>query len=285
MARMIDRTFQLIRGVGPAREKDLWRRGVRTWSDLPQNQVTLSQKLDPALREAIDHARLALHSRDLPALLALIPQRERWRLFPHFADEAAYLDIETEGTAADAEVTCVGVLYRGEVRAFVNGFNLEAFPEFASGLTLLVTFNGSCFDVPVLERRFRGLKLPRAHIDARFTARSAGLEGGLKALEKGLGLERPLHLQGVNGFDAVRLWRIWRETSNRAALGKLVEYNLYDAVQLKPVLERLYNRMREVEISGASHVRETERGDFLLDITRAVAGFTQSEIELPLPVG
>ena len=270
---MIDRTFQLIRGVGPAREKDLWRRGVRTWNDLPKNEVTLSARLDPALHAAIGQSRRALDSGDLPALLALLPQRERWRLLPHFEGEAAYLDIETDGTSSNAEVTCVGVLFRGKVRAFVNGFDLDAFPAFAEQLRLLVTFNGSCFDVPVLERYFRGLRLPRAHIDARFAARSAGMSGGLKALEKALGLERPLHLQGVGGFEAVRLWRIWRDGGDRAALAKLVEYNLYDAVQLQPVLQRLYNRMRDVEISGAAHLPQTERGDFLYDITREVARF------------
>jgi uncharacterized protein YprB with RNaseH-like and TPR domain len=276
---MIDRTFQLIRGIGPGREKDLWRNGIRTWNDLSPNQINLSAKLDPALRAAINQARSALGTRDLATLMELLPARERWRLYPHFADEAAYLDIETEGTHATAEVTCIGVLWRGQVFAFVNGFNLEAFPAFAEQLQLLVTFNGSCFDVPVLERYFRHLKMPRAHIDARFVARSAGLTGGLKQLEDDLGLHRPLHLKGVSGFEAVLLWKAWRDTGSRAALLQLVEYNLYDAIQLKPVLERIFNRMRERALSGAEVLPETERGDVLYDVTRVVAQFAAPAIE------
>lgn len=270
---MIDRTFQLIRGVGPGREKELWRNGVRTWNDLSPNQINLSAKLDPALRAAIDRAQAALQSRDLAVLLELLPARERWRLYPHFAAEAAYLDIETEGTHPTAEVTCVGVLWRGQVHAFVNGFNLEAFPAFAAQLQLLVTFNGSCFDVPVLERYFRGLQLPTAHIDARFVARSAGLSGGLKQLEDDLGLHRPLHLKGVSGYEAVLLWKAWRDTGSRDALLRLVEYNLYDAIQLKPVLERIFNRMRERALSGAGELPETERGDVLYDVSRVLERF------------
>lgn len=269
---MIDRTFQLIPGIGPAREKDLWRRGVQTWRDLPRNQVTLSQKLDPALHAAIEKAEAALSSRNVAALTAMLPSRERWRLFPHFAPQATYLDIETDGTHDTAEITCIGVLHRGEVRAFVNGFNLDDFPAFAEQLQLLVTFNGACFDLPVIERYFR-IKLQAAHIDARFAARHAGVEGGLKSIEKQLGLERPLHLQGVSGYEAVTLWKDWRDRSDRAALQKLVEYNLYDAVQLKPVLERIYNRMRDRELAGAEPLPETERGDVLFDVTRAVAAF------------
>jgi len=270
---MIDRTFQLIRTIGPAREKDLWRRGVFTWADLPENQVTLSEKIDPFLREAIAKARAALESNDLATLLELLPARERWRLLPHFAHEAAYLDIETDGTSDTAEITAIGVLHKGQVRSFVNGFNLDDFPAFAENMKLLVTFNGSCFDVPVLERRFRGLKLPTAHIDVRFAGRHAGIEGGLKSIEKAMGLERPLHLQGLTGFEAVRLWRAWRDTGDRAALLVMVEYNLYDAVQLKPVLERVYNRMREVALSGAEPLPETERGDWLYDLSQQVARF------------
>ena len=265
---MIERTFQLLSGIGPAREKDLWKRGIATWADFPDAQICMSAKLDPGMREAIARARQALEARDAAALVSMIPSRERWRLFPAFAGDCAYLDIETDGTSATCEVTCIGTLFRGEVRAFVNGFNLEAFPEYAKRFGVLVTFNGSCFDVPVLERTFRGLELPRAHIDLRFTARGAGVEGGLKRIEDGLGLHRPDHLRGVNGFEAVTLWRDWRDTGSLSALQRLVEYNLYDAIQLKPVLERLYNRQKDRGLAGAPEHPETERGDVLFDVSR-----------------
>jgi len=269
---VIDRTFQLIRGVGPAREKELWCRGVKTWDDLPRNEIALSAKQDPPLRAAIEVARAALAAGDPGALTAMIPSRERWRMLAPFGAEAAYLDIETDGTHADAQVTCVGVLHRGRVRAFVSGFNLHQFPAFAAELQLLVTFNGSCFDVPVLERFFPGLRLPRAHIDARFAARRAGLDGGLKRLEGELGLARPPALQGVGGADAVTLWHAWRHARDRTALRKLVTYNLYDAVLLEPVMARLVNRMRERALSGAPPVPEPPR-DWRAEIDRVSGAF------------
>jgi uncharacterized protein len=270
---MIDRTFQLIPGVGPAREKELWRRGIRQWSDFPTNQVGLSLKADLVMRAAIDKAREALDRRDVRTLAAMLPRRERWRLFPHFADECAYLDIETDVSDPDGEVTAVGVLYRGEVHSFVPGFNLAAFETFGAELPILVTFNGICFDVPVLERYFRHLRLTPVHLDLRFAGRAAGLEGGLKRIENEVGLQRPPHLQGVSGFDAVRLWQQWRYGHDRSALQRFVEYNLYDAVQLKPLLERIYNRSRERELAGAEAVPETDRSEVLPILSRLVASF------------
>lgn len=267
---MIRRTFQLTPGVGPAREKDLWRRGVVDWKDFPTDQVVLSQKMDAPMREKLAAAELAFAARDLEALQAMLPNREKWRLYPDFADEACFLDIETDGTSENAEVTCIGILHKGQVRAFVPGHNLEEFELYAPEIKLLVTFNGSCFDVPVLERFFRHLKLPRAHIDLRFVGLSVGVTGGLKQIERSMGLERPLHLKGVNGLEAVRLWRAWRDTGSREALRLLVEYNLYDAIQLKPLMERIFNKTRERELAGAPVLVETERGDLLYDVSRVV---------------
>jgi len=270
---MLQRTFQLITGVGPAREKELWRRGILTWADFPTEQVGLSVKQDPKMRAALARAQAALAAGDCATLGAMLPRRERWRLFPHFASECAYLDIETDGTGPDCQVTAIGVLWRGQLYAFVNGFNLEQFPQFAEQLRVLVTFNGSCFDVPVLERAFRHLQLPRAHIDLRFAARTVGLEGGLKRIENQVGIQRPLHLRGVDGLEAVHLWGRWHRGGDRASLRTLVEYNLYDAIQLKPLLERIYNRTRERALAGAEAVVETERGEVLYDVSRALEVF------------
>ena len=270
---MLERTFQLMPGVGPAREKELWRRGIQHWDDFPTHQVGLSLRADPAMRTAIGEAKAALARRDAAALAARLPVRERWRLFPAFTAECAYLDIETDGAGRESDVTAIGVLFRSKVYSFVSGFNLAAFEELAEQFSVLATFNGACFDVPVLERYFRHLKLPQAHIDLRFAARTVGLEGGLKRIENEVGIARPLHLRGVDGYQAVLLWRRWRDLGDRDALRLMVEYNLYDAVQLKPLLERLYNRSHERELAGAAPVPESDRGDLLYDISRAVMEF------------
>jgi hypothetical protein len=95
-----------------------------------------------------------------------------------------------------------------------------------------------------------------------------GMGGGLKRLENALGFGRPPHLQGVAGMDAVLLWRAWQQTQDLAPLRFLVEYNLYDSIQLRTLAERAYNRGVEKLGFERLAVPVFERGDVLYDVSR-----------------
>ena len=119
----------------------------------------------------------------------LLPQREMWRLCPEFARRALFLDIETTGLSAwGDEVTVIGGFGGGELSLFVRGVNLEQFPAYVRQFPLLVSFNGSQFDVPFLRVHFPEARLDQAHVDLRFVLASLGYRGGLKAVERRLGL-------------------------------------------------------------------------------------------------
>ena len=108
-----------------------------------------------------------------------------WRLYPEFADRALFLDIETTGLSPDYnEVTVIGALGGGQLALFVKGINLDQFPAYVDQFPLLVTFNGSQFDVPFLRAHFPGARLDQAHIDLRFALASLGYRGGLKVMER-----------------------------------------------------------------------------------------------------
>jgi uncharacterized protein YprB with RNaseH-like and TPR domain len=193
---MVRRTFQLIPGVGPWKEKDLWARGIHTWEDFPESGVVLGQKLDGLARQRLALARGALERRDLAALAAMIPPREHWRLYPEFARDALYFDIETNGNQ-EQEPTVVALFDADGLRVFILGRNMDELPEAMAQRRLWVTFNGSCFDVPVLRQYFgKRFPSPEAHIDLRFVCRRLGMGGGLKELEDKLGLGRPPHMKG-----------------------------------------------------------------------------------------
>ena len=123
--------------------------------------------------------------------------------------------------------------------------------------------------MPVLRRRFPGWTPPLAHVDLCHLWRRLGHAGGLKALEQAEGLHRPSHLAGLGGLDAIRLWQAQLD-GDAAALRLLAEYNLYDAVHLRTLLDRGYNRMLERLRLPATPVRVAEPGDFRYDLTRAV---------------
>ncbi len=270
---MIERSFQLVPGIGPWRERDLWSRGLLSWdafrdaphlSELPPRQAE-------SLGARIAEAEAALCYRDLPRLAGLLPPREHWRLYPAFLDEAAFLDIETDG-ASNGRPTVVGLFDRSGLHVFVQGRNLEALPEALSQSRLWVTFNGRCFDVPVLRRHFPELAAPAVHLDLRFLCRRVGLRGGLKAVEDLVGIPRPPHLRGVAGWDAVLLWRSWLANDELAALRFLVEYNLYDAFQLRALADTAYNLAVEQLAFDGERISVWERGDLLYDVSRLLLG-------------
>lgn len=263
---MIRSTFQLASGVGPWRERQLWAAGVTTWEAFPGEGRGLSPGLDARLRAALDSARAALGAGDAERLAAMLPRRERWRLFGAFAEDAGYLDIETDGGET---ITAVGVLDRDGPRVFLRGRDLDDFPEATRGWKMVVTFNGAAFDLPLLRRAFPGWRPPLAHVDLRQLWGRLGHQGGLKLLERETGLERPPHLDGLGGLDAVRLWHR-HLAGEREALRLLAEYNLYDAVNLRTLMALGYNRLVERLGLPTDPARVSFRGDVLYDLTREV---------------
>lgn len=278
---MLRRTFQLIPGVGPWKEKDLWARGIHTWDDFPENGSVLGQKLDEGARRRLALAREALERRDLKALAAMVPPREHWRLYPEFARDAVYFDIETDGKQEQAP-TVVALFDDSGLRVFIQGRNMDELPEAMAERRLWVTFNGSCFDVPVLREYFgKRFPTPDAHIDLRFVCRRLGMSGGLKELEDKLGLGRPPHMKGVNGWDAVLLWRAYLARGDVEALRFLVEYNLYDSFQLRSLMDKAYNRaLDDLNLDAEPRVPVFERGEVLYDVSRLIMELGPTERDL-----
>jgi uncharacterized protein YprB with RNaseH-like and TPR domain len=279
MATMIESSFQIAPGLGPKRERELWRAGVARWADLPPPAcATLSPKTDRALRAAIDDASAALAARDVDRVAALLPTREHWRLFAHFGDDAAYLDIETsDDVVGHAGISAIGVLDRHGPRLFLAGRDLHAFAAAARGWPLLVTFNGSSFDVPILRRAFPEWQPPVGHIDLRHVLARLGHHGGLKAIERKLAalhLARPPHLASIDGWDAAWMFRRGRD-GDREAMRRFAEYNLYDTVNLRTLMAWAYNALVEAETAEApalqavtAKVPVPTRGDLLYDVSK-----------------
>ena len=264
----IERTFQLTSGVGGWRERDLWAKGLATWSDFEAaaaRDVVMSTKLDGPLLQKIAEARLALAARDLAALAKLVPIREHWRLYFEFADQAAFFDIEADN---ENNPTIVGVMDHAGLASFRRDRNLAAAPARLAKSPLWVTFNGAVFDVPVLQQTFENFPTPVVHLDLRFLVRRTHLKGGLKGIEEALHLTRPHHLKGLKGFDAIRLWREWTFNRRLDALRILIEYNLYDAINLRSVLEWSMWRCAELNAWEIAKKPIFERGEVLYDLSR-----------------
>lgn len=236
---MLRSTFLHLPGIGWATEAQLWRTGVRDWAELRQLAELPGVPADrrAAIDRMLDEGEAALRERNADWFSRRLPMAERWRMYPEFRDLTAFLDIETTSlTPQEGIVTVVGVHGGGATRAFIAYDDLEELPAYLQKFRLIVTFNGQLFDLPFLEARFPYIRFPAAHIDLRFLLRRLGITGGLKRIEKELGLGDRAGVEGIEGVDAVRLWEEARR-GVPGSLDKLVEYNRADAVNLEPLLD------------------------------------------------
>ncbi|MBI5967813.1 MAG: ribonuclease H-like domain-containing protein [Deltaproteobacteria bacterium] len=151
-----------------------------------------------------------------------------------------YLDIET---SFGGEITIVGIFRPPDrlvqlVGEEVNWTNLWNVLE---GVTEILTYNGSRFDLPVI-KRVVGLDLNKYFEcrDLMYHCWEKNLYGGLKRVEEQLGIERAS--KGIDGLEAMRLWERFRIYGDEKALQALLEYNRDDVINLYHLeahLERL----------------------------------------------
>ena len=150
----------------------------------------------------------------------------------------AYLDIETTGFIGGSSyptVVAVAIDFPGDwsVEQLVGGDIIrDAIDHMLQGVTTIYTFNGSSFDLPFLAWK-PGIDLRRRflHHDLMHVSRRAGLRGGLKHIERVLGIERR-DLPEMGGHDAILLWQKYLDEHNTSALDLLLEYNRADVENL-----------------------------------------------------
>lgn len=242
MTDPLTRHFELFPHIGAERGRALLREGCLCWRDLLDAAHPLAG-LDRAAwdeaRAAAEAALRALGSGDAAYFTARLPPREQWRVLAHWFDHASFFDIETNGLDADSIVTLVCCYHRGRPLRFLADENLDDFLDLLDEIRLLVSFNGASFDVPRVLDRFHIPALPCAHVDLRWLCHHAGWRGGLKAIERALGLRRPPDLEGLGGAEAVWLWQAWHDRQDALARRTLERYCAADTVMLQMLAGRL----------------------------------------------
>ena len=166
------------------------------------------------------------------------------------ASMEAYLDIETTGLSPEgSQITVIGIhLVCGENESFVqlvgDDITADKLLEALTGVTVIHTYNGSRFDLPFINSCL-GIDLENLfpHTDLMYHCWRCHLYGGLKRVEKTLGI--PRRLTDISGWDAVRLWWRYVNDYDESALQTLLEYNREDVVNLKALKNILIERTSE----------------------------------------
>ena len=228
--------------IGAQREKTLRLEGCGCWDDILNASHPLASLDVFAWDEvcaAAECSRRALEADDAAYFTSRLPPLEQWRVLAHWFDRASYFDIETSGLEADSIVTLVCCFHGDRPLRFLAGENLDDFLDLLESVKLLVSFNGASFDVPRVLGRFHIPELPCAHVDLRWLCHHAGWRGGLKKIERTLGLRRPADLDGLGGAEAVWLWQAWSGHGDEQAKRTLERYCSADTVMLKLLAGRL----------------------------------------------
>jgi len=254
---MLCNSFIFLDGIGVAKEQMLWNTGISSWAlflengTIPGVSAAKKEAADAVLDEATDRFRKG----DTGHFARLLQMKDHWRCYDDFRNRAIYLDIETTGISSRAPVTVVGMYDGKRMHTLVRGQNLtgDNLRAILGQAGMIITFNGASFDIPVIERAFPGAVPDVPHLDLKHLLRRLGRVGGLKMIEREMGVERDLRIQYLTGQDAVYLWRLWQKRGTWNALETLKEYNSEDCVNLKTLADMACGEMTK-RLMGSAQV-------------------------------
>ena len=234
---MLQKTFRHTDGISIDTEKLLWENGIDSWEEFlikETNLDILPQSKINKIKSELFFSKEQLENGNIKYFSDKLDSKEHWRLSNHW--KICFLDIETTGLSRwTDDITMIGI-YDGEnPKIYIKDHNLDDVKEYLKQFDIVVTFNGKQFDIPFIEYKF-GEKYDFVHLDLRFMLKEFGLSGGLKKIEKDLGISRSDMVADVDGREAVRLWRRYKN-GDEEALKILKMYNIEDIVNLKHLLE------------------------------------------------
>ena len=227
-------------------ERALWDRGCLTWNDALNgiNDLPFGAASRDIVRMVLNKSVEALENKEHQFFTQALGTAHAWRAWPSFRPECVYLDIETDGGQSGSSITTIGIYDGNAFEVFVKDQNLEGFRDRISDFGMMVTFFGLGFDIPMIKKRFPQMPIDLIHLDLCPTLREVGLKGGLKKIEKELGIARSEDTDGLSGRDAITLWRRYDRFGDQKALEILIAYNREDVVNLEVLAQIAYDKMK-----------------------------------------
>jgi uncharacterized protein len=241
---MLKSTFLHIPGINEKTELKLWENKINSWKSFIDNheKLDLNYKTKELIYKYSLISEEKYNNKDYCFFSENLPFNNHWRAYNDFS--VCFLDIETTGLSKNYnQITTIGIYDGTTSKVLVNGIDMHKFPEEISKYGLIVTFNGKTFDIPFIEHKFK-MKLNHMHVDLRYLLKKFGYSGGLKRIEKEIGICRNDEIGSVDGYEAVRLWKRYKAGDNNA-LKKLVEYNKADIENLKILMDFAFDKSKK----------------------------------------
>ncbi|MFH1531672.1 MAG: ribonuclease H-like domain-containing protein [Pseudomonadota bacterium] len=251
---MLNETFLHLPGIGPLKERRLWREGVHTWGDA--GSEGRARWLSHERREVLARCAAEAEEGRWDTMAELLDPGEHWRALVRRDGDGVKplrwlaLDIETTGLRPPSNHTTVigicGHATNFEPVALVADQRdwAEPLADYLKESDVLLSFNGRQFDVPFLldDLGRYHFRFPPFHVDLYFALRRLDITGGLKRIQQELGYCRDDDIEDLNGYAAVILWQD-HNRGRPGALETLVRYCLEDVVVLLDLAVLAYDRL------------------------------------------
>jgi uncharacterized protein YprB with RNaseH-like and TPR domain/predicted nuclease with RNAse H fold/dephospho-CoA kinase len=259
---MIENTFRHLKGIGAKKEQELWKSKIFSWDDFDARQdhqlLLFKDELHDYQSSILESSRKALKEKNINFFAEALPREEHYRIALAFPDETLFLDIETTGLSKYYDdITLIGLGTNRDYKLYLNGDNLDHLNDLLSLSKIIVTFNGSLFDIPFIRHKFSILKIPLVHIDLRFLAKRVGLSGGQKEIEKIIGFKRVNNIVDLKGDAAPILWHKYCK-GDLDSLKLLISYNHADIEGMKRIfdvsVDKLMKQQEIPEIVQGKHL-------------------------------
>jgi uncharacterized protein len=237
---MIKKSFIFLEKISNKKEQNIWREGVIYWSDFLKKETIkgIAKEKKNYYNRRIKEAQQALLKNDSSFFINKLPAKEMWRLYGYFREETCFLDLEVDSYG---KIILVGISDYYNSNFFLKNVNLDKslIEKEINKYKLIVTFNGSSFDLPKLKKQMN-IQIDLPHVDLKPLCVNLGLKGGLKEIERKLNLKRPQHLKG----SPVGLWKSFHASGDKEYLDLLIEYNKEDIENLKGVIDKVYELLK-----------------------------------------
>ena len=188
-ACLLRRSFQHLPGISVAEEARLWAEGISDWVDLIRHtpiQLDMYRKRGGALQSAVEASEEALANRDVAFFASRLPKREHYRIAASFPERCVFLDIESTGLSTYYDqVTLVGWSVDDTYTVLIDPGGIEALERDLREHPMIVTFNGSLFDLPFLARRFKKSWSGLLHVDLRYLGETGWPDRGAEEDRRG----------------------------------------------------------------------------------------------------
>ena len=246
---MLINSFVHIPGVSKSTEEFLWQSNILNWQDFFSHShvLPISERKKVMIESHLKNSLQALRDKQFDFFKNCLSEKEHWRLYRELKHSCCFLDIETTGLSRHYhQITTIGIFNGKESKVFVQGQNMHEFAEEISKYKMIITFNGKTFDLPFIQQKFPEISLDKFHIDLRYPLAKLGFKGGLKKIERDLGISRDDEIGEMDGFMAVRLWHRYKR-GDLDALELLKKYNIADVENLQHLMDFTFDKLKEKE--------------------------------------